>query len=94
MGEKGEGEEKEQGGSREKQLWCVGRVNIWPPADVCLMGTGDWLSWGICMGNSAANCKHVLEPFPWRGPILHLSFLLGHIFSLNVGLMSLTPSLC
>lgn len=33
-----------------------------------LWGPGAWLSWGICMGNSPTNCKHLLEPFPWRGP--------------------------
>lgn len=67
-----------------KLLQCVGRVNIWPPIDTYLMWTWGLLSWGIYMGNSPANCKHVLQAFPWWGPILHLSFLLGHGFPLKM----------
>lgn len=80
MEQKVEGEEKEQGGSMAKLLWCV---NIWPPANVHLIGTwgpGGWLSWDIYMGNSPASCEQVLQPFPWWSPSCTSLFFYGMDF--------------
>lgn len=67
MGEKGEGEEKEQGGSREKQLWCVGRVNVWPPADVCLMGTRGLAELGYLHGKFCSKLQACTGALPLEG---------------------------
>lgn len=67
VGEKGKGEEKDQGGSMAELPWCVGRVNIWPPADVHLMGTWELAELGHLHGKSSSKVQACTAAFPSEG---------------------------
>lgn len=73
LGEKGD--EKEQGGSRENLLWCIGRVNIQPPADVCLIGTWGLAELGYLHGKFSSKLQACTGAFP-----LEVAYF-AHLFS-------------